>query len=131
MILAVCNDVPSEEIVTRFALDRSYFRPSDSSARHNAFMPGNDGTVSVFRTSGLSNEEIWQLGEREVSLKRQRQLKGRLDALTSHLVGAGAQVCIDEPPVRHAVIQGFPDEPQLVLQRALDLAAAARFRSSP
>ena len=93
-------------------------------------MPSNGG-VSVFRIGGLSQDEIWNMGTREVASPRDKPLRGRLDALTSHLCSKGAEVCVDEPPVRHAMIAGYPTDPERVMQRALDLAQLAWFRPAP
>jgi hypothetical protein len=123
-----CPPVPSDEITTRFALDKAYFRSSDGTAKHNAFMP-SDGEVSVFRIAELSQASIWILGNRQVAEPRGKHLLGRLDLLTSHALATGALVCVDEPPARHAAIRGFPNEPERVKQRAIDLAHAARFRA--
>src|SRR5438034_4877261 len=97
-----CDPVPPPEVVTRFALDKSYFRISDFSARHNAFMP-SDGEVSVFRISELEQAAIWEMGTREVAVPQGKELRGRLDAVTERLMSTGAIVCIDEPPMHHAV----------------------------
>ena len=125
-----CVPVPPDEVVARFAIDKSYFRTSDGTARHTAFMP-QEGEVSVFRIHDLAQDEIWEMGNREVVSRRGRRIRGRLDLLTGYAVNTGATVCVAEPPVRHAVISGFPDDPGKIKQRAIDLARLARFRLAP
>ena len=130
MSIEECAPVSPEDVITRFAIDKSYFRPSDGTARHVAFMPQN-GEVSVFRIRDLALDEIWEIGNREVVPLRGKPIRGRLDLLTGHAVSIGATVYVAEPPPWHAVIRGFPDDPEKIKQRAIDLASLAHFRSAP
>ena len=49
---------PSENL-SRFILHKKLYRASDDRVKHAAFMPNpNNGETSVFRTSGISDEEM-------------------------------------------------------------------------
>ncbi len=61
--------IGSSETLSRFILQKKWYRTSDNSVRYAAFMPNpNNGETSVFRISGISDNEVWDIGDREVSM---------------------------------------------------------------
>lgn len=69
-------------------------------------MPNNkDGATSVFRTSGISDDDIWSLGDRHI----QKQILGRGDIAASKVTDKGLEVVPDDNPERHANILGWAD----------------------
>lgn len=116
-----------EETLARFAVDQSYFRASDNSVRHNAFMPDKNTRVSVYRQQGLTEAEIWQLGMTHVAQPRNKQLLGRAVITARDIFRKGFDVIPEEPPPLHANICGFHQEPHKWKEQALELAALARF----
>lgn len=118
------------ELLSRYAVEKSYYR-SDASVRHNAFVPANDGATSVFRTSGLSDPEIWAIGQQNVAERRGKPLLGRIQILTAKVLAENLQVRPEEPPPRHANIVGWPDERAKQKEIALRLAAKAEFFQAP
>jgi hypothetical protein len=90
-------------------------------------MPNREGKTSVFRISGISNDEIWDIGDREVSIKRGKPILGRADIRANSVVTKDLQVVPSEPPVRHANITGWPDERSKQKLIAVELAAESLF----
>jgi hypothetical protein len=68
-------------------------------------MPTKNGETSVFRTSGISDDEIWSLGDRHI----QKEILGRGDIVTSKVTDKGLEVVPDDTPERHANILGWAD----------------------
>ena len=60
----------SLEILSRFILQTNWFSSSENRVKYAAFLPDKNGETSVFRTSGITNNEIWEIGDCEVSIKR-------------------------------------------------------------
>ena len=80
--------------------------------------------TSVFRISGVSEEQIWHIAS-EVATIRNKQLFGRADILASKVFSKELQVVPKEPPPKHANIVGWPDDPSLTLSIAQELADEA------
>lgn len=114
------------EQVSRFITDKSYFRSSNNTVRHNAFMPAKDGKLSVYRTSVLAEADIWQLGQAYVSAPRQKPLLGRADINSLQIYGEG--LAIEGEPVpheRHANVVGWDPDATNTRLIAVKLAAAS------
>ena len=84
-------------------------------------MPPADKRLSVFRTSGLQEHEIWALGE---SLRAQ-PLKGRADITAADVGETGLALDADDIPPRHANIVGWPDDHSAIELKALELSQRA------
>lgn len=93
------------EILARFVTSKQHYRPSNNTIRWNAFMPNRSRETSVFRTSGISDNEIWSLGDRHI----QKQILGRGDIVVSKVTDKGLEVVPDDTPERHANILGWAD----------------------
>ncbi len=119
--------VAPQETLARFAIEKTYFRPSDGTVRHNAFLPSRDCNSSVFRISGLAEAEIWDIGNTHVALPRDKPLLGRAEIIAQHVLDNKLGVEPAEPPPRHANIVGWPDDKAARRQIAQELAALARF----
>lgn len=116
------------ETLSRFILQKNWYRPSNNSVKHAAFMPNpNNGETSVFRISGITNEEIWDIGDREVAPKIGKPILGRADINASNVTATGLKVIPNEPPERHADIVDWPSERSEQKMIALELAAEAQF----
>ncbi len=117
--------VDDEEPLARFVLDKAYYRPSDQTIKHNAFMPSKTRDVSVFRTLNLSNDEALGLGHEFVAKPRQKELLGYASLKASSVRQVALDVSGTElPHPRHANIAGWPGgtEDRLL---AIKLAAVA------
>ena len=114
------------ENLSRFILQSNCYRPSDNRVRYSAFMPNpNNNETSVFRTSGVSDKAIWDIGERNIQRK---PILGRADIITSVVLSNGLNVLPKEPPERHANISNWPGEKSKQKLVALQLAEEANLR---
>ena len=120
--------VTPSEVLSRFIMQTNWCSLSDNRVKYAAFMPNpKNGETSVFRISGISDREIWEIGHREVELRRDKPVLGRADVGSSFVVTKGLNVVPSEPPVRHANIVGWPEEKSEQRLIALELAAEAIF----
>jgi len=118
--------VDKSENLSRFVVYNRWIRSSINKVKYAAFIPDKNGDTSVFRISGITDSEIWDIGNREVAPKRKRQILGRADIITSIVISKDLKVIPSEPPERHADITGWPEESKQK-QIALELADEAQF----
>jgi hypothetical protein len=120
--------ITSLETLSRFVLQKNWYRSSDNTVRHAAFMPNpNNGKTSVFRIYDLFEKEVWEIGDREVASKLGKPVLGRADIGASNVMAKGLMVLPSEPPERHANIVGWPEEKSGQKLIALELATEAHF----
>jgi len=116
------------EVLSRFIMQTNWYRLSDNCVKYAAFMPNpKNGETSVFRISGISERDIWKIGDREVGVLRNKPVLGRADIVPSFVFTKSLKVVPSEPPVRHANIVGWPEEKSEQTLIALQLAAEAIF----
>lgn len=112
------------ETVSRFLL-KDDLRPDKKTIKHTAFMPPSHLRHSVFRVSGLSDQQIWVLAVEKVEPAR-GPVVGRGDLEVAQIVARRLKVSPDvDPASRHANIVDWPlarDERATI---AKDLAADA------
>lgn len=102
--------------------------------KHGAFLPSpNPETsvleVSVFRVFGLSDEEIWSIGDAGLRPPGRSTLYARGDLTVTSVERNRLQVAPDDVPPRHANIVGWPDEKSEQKLRAIELAASVLLRT--
>lgn len=119
------SKVLSSEILARFILTKKYIR-QDKTVKWNAFMP-HKGETSVFHVSGISDNEIWHIGEKFVVSSQNKPLFGRTDITASIITDNGLDVIPQEPPVKHANIIGWPEDKSKQMEMAMQLALKAQF----
>jgi hypothetical protein len=115
--------VDPSETLSRFVVYNRWIR-ADNTVRHIAFTPNKNGATSVFRISGISDNEVWNIGEREVGTKQNKPILGRAD-ITASIISNHLEIIPSEPPERHADITGWPEEKDKQKDIALELAEAA------
>ena len=115
------------ETLSRFVVYNRWIRSSINKVKYVAFTPDQKGDTSVFRISGITNNEIWDIGDREVAPKRNRPILGRADVIASFVISKGLKVIPSEPPKRHADITDWPEEKSEQKQITLELAAESEF----
>jgi hypothetical protein len=101
-------EIPSGEMVIRFIFGKHIRQ--DRSIRRQAFMPPKNGELSVTRKAGLTEEQIWAVGE-QARGGRDESLKGRADLLAGIFAGQGLRVeaaPTGENP-RHANVVKWPE----------------------
>ncbi|MBT3881530.1 MAG: hypothetical protein HOF76_21115 [Candidatus Scalindua sp.] len=115
------------EALSRFVLQKTYIR-ADNTIRPAAFLPNpKNGETSVFRISGITDNEIWAIGDSKVAPKQNRPILGRADINASIVLSNYLEIIPSEPPERHADITGWPEEKSEQKQIALELAAESEF----
>jgi len=116
--------ISNNEILANFIFDSNKFRTAG--VHHRALMPNpKHGNKSAFRVSGLSAEEIAELGTQEVATGHGRPHLGWAQLLAEKVRNAGLHLRVDEPPARHAVIENWPVDVAQQRELALQLAADA------
>jgi len=112
--------------LSRYLFSRSHFRSRDKTVKFNAFMPPPDLKLSVFRTSSLSESQIWSIGTGIAhQQKPPRTLYGRADIQVCQVMQCGLKVDPDNNPPRHASIIGWPREKSKQKLIAMKLASLA------
>lgn len=122
------DGIDDAEQISRFACEKSYFRPADLSAKEKAFAPDKDGEVSVFRIDDLTEENLWATGDEAVRARNKPAIAS-LEFAAAKVRELGLTLVIAEPPVRHAAIQDWPPEDkQLEAQQRLADSCTVRLR---
>jgi len=118
--------IDPSETLSRFIFQKSQYKTSDNTVRYTAFIPSSkNGETSVFCTSDIHDEKIWNIG-REVSVKRGKPVLGRADIVADVVMSQDLEINSSEPPERHANIIGWPDERSKQKLIALELAEEAQ-----
>jgi len=113
-----------EERLTRYVLFTSYYRPSDRTVKHSAFLPDKTGGTSLYRTSGLDDKAVQDLGNERVAAPQNKVLLGWIHITAEDILVNKLRIDPDNEPERHAAIVDWPpkDEQNLIARR---LAAKA------
>ena len=127
----------SNDPLTRCLLSKSYFAGELRRVKPSAFIPPNNPTGGIFRTSvfqikGLTESEVWSLGY-DFVLRDQpgRRLHARADISVQNVWSAGLDLDADNNPPRHASIVGWPETKAERKVFALKLAGVARLVLNP
>ena len=101
--------------------------------RFSAFMPPPDRELSTFNVDGLTDTQIWPLGE-AVRLERAvERMYGRAELPVSAVLAQDLKAIRDDNPPRHVIVVGWPTDPDPAVEKArhklkaLELARLARF----
>jgi hypothetical protein len=114
-----------DELLARFLTSRSHFAPARRRVKLPAFLPGPDGTLSVFAIQGLDDRATWLIGDRVVAEPAGRTIHARAE-FESGVVPPPLTVVPDDTPPRHRTIDGWPPDDSARHALALELANAAR-----
>ena len=118
--------VDPSETLSRFILQKKVYRSSDHTVKYSAYLPNpSNSETSVFRTSDIADDQVWDIGDREVSVNRGKPILGRADIIADVVISKDLVMLPNEPPERHANITGWPDERSEQRMIALELAAEA------
>ena len=123
--------VEPDELICRFAVDKSYFRASDNTAKGKAFLPNRDGDTSVFRISGLPENEKWALGTVNVADPQGKQLRASIEIEANHILNSILDIDPNDNPPRHANIHKWPAEKSARLLIANELAGKSKLNLFP
>lgn len=121
--------VRPDERLTRYIFQKDQFKKGEVKAA--AFLPAGDGTTSVFRTSEVAEEGIWDIGVNHVeTIRRQKNPKITLKARGDVRAGAAIEqelAIVPEMSLHplHADLSGWPPEESAQLLVAVELARHA------
>ena len=104
------RSLAEDEVVCHFLHFSSQF--TKSHVLYGAFFPPvhqKPLQVSVFRTIGYSDGQIWDLGQRHIPKKGEASLKARADISVNSIIAESLKVESSEPPQRHSDILGWPE----------------------
>jgi len=104
------NPLDQSENISRFILSKNHFAASKKRVKYNAFLPPPDLELSVFRISGLPDNQIWEIGREIVAQPQGKTAKGRGDFLAALATENELSIIPDqEPHELHANIIGWPE----------------------
>ena len=121
--------LPTEDLA-RFIFQSGHF--SLTEVKYAAFMPWPNPKASVSRVSGLSEREVWKLGEDHVASSARPSIKARGSIRVQEVLDVRLQVEPDpKPHYRHANIAGWDPERSKQKLQAIELAKRARLHLNP
>lgn len=98
--------------------------PAKGEVLASAFMPPKDLQLSTFHIDGLTEQDVWAIGEKNAAGPLKKPLYGRGDIRGSNIPGSLAAKLNDDPP-RHVTVSGWPVEKERQKEMALKMALAA------
>lgn len=124
-------EIQDAERLSRFIFESSKFSSHNREVKFRAFLPSHtDAELSISRIHGLDENSCWAYGDGEVGASRNARPIARADFFNSD-ISPPLTVRPDEPPPRHAVIEGWGDEKEARKNLAQLLAAAAQLVLRP
>ena len=120
-----------QEKLSRFIFSRSHFSPAKGEVKFGAFMPPkNSKDLSVYQTSALADEAIWEIGSAYV--QKERQLKARADLFAQVVFDVGLDIVPETSDHRlHANITPWPDDEVERRSIATELALRSKLAILP
>lgn len=94
--------------------------------KYGAYMPAPNGETSVFRTSNLSDGEIWDIGYKYVAEPSMRSLYARGDTTAATIRKTGLDIVPETTPhPLHSNIVKWPSEKDEQKMLAVEIANQA------
>lgn len=127
------EEVTPTELLSRYicSKERKKYIQENGRLRSGLFKPAKDRKMSVFRTSELEEDQIWELGDSYIN-RAGELIWGRSDLSLAIINEFMLELEVDDNPPRHANVINWPeddDERLLVSQklakRASDLGWVA------
>ena len=125
-----------DDALSRYLVDSGHF--NNTRPLHKAFQPKfeaqyNRSETSVFETTSLRDEEIWDIASREVEPSRKKRVLARAEISVDRAHVDVLYVSEAPPPDRHAVILGWPEgdvnkSARMLLQQQLAARSLLRLR---
>lgn len=123
--------VQQEEMLARYILRKEFVR-RDGTLKPDPFIPFRHTALSVTRHIGLSDAEIWALGE-EVARGQEKTLFGRGDACAKAYFGMSLRV--ESDPIKgnpnHANVVNWPADKPSQKAIALEIVKSVRYCPKP
>ncbi len=117
--------VSDDERLARFILFRNRIR-SDQTVKPDAFIPHPYPNLSVTRHLGLTESELWEIGQ-EVADSRPATLYGRADVRGSTFTRQSLTLSPTAKPRNHVNVGGWPSDKPSQKIIAQQIAAVAAF----
>jgi hypothetical protein len=120
--------IMNDETLARFVVRRQWIR-QDGTVKQDAFVPPPDLELSVTRHLGLTESQLWAIGEQVALELKTVPLLGRADVTVQDVHRCSLRAVVAELPnnPNHAHILDWPTEKAARKMVALELAASARF----
>jgi hypothetical protein len=117
--------------IGRFVLRKKWIRDGKE-VKHHAFIPPNEGRLSVNEHNVSDADELWPVGE-DVAQQRGLQLFGRADV--SMTIVQRTRLTVEAAPLAgnptHVEITGWPSDKEDRISKAQELAADAKYHPKP
>jgi hypothetical protein len=114
--------IEPQERTSRFLCETEHFNRTKQFVKFRGFLPrAQDIDLSVSRTAGLRESEVWALADLRVAQPSGRAVIARGDLTPQDVRNLSLDVVPDEPPPAHALIVGWP--PPAEKERRKTLAA--------
>jgi hypothetical protein len=126
--------IPNAELLARFVTSSRWYRSGDQTVKPDAFIPYPFPDLSVTRHEGITDAQLWEIGQRIVEAVPQRpNLHGRADVTAGDVRITNLEVEPSPVPTNpnHADIIGWPNDKPSQKARAQQLAAMARLTLKP
>ncbi|MEK7679349.1 MAG: hypothetical protein AAB356_04070 [Deltaproteobacteria bacterium] len=121
--------VEDDEAISRFLTDEDSFNPTAKRVRHSAFkLPRGKSALSVYRTKGMVDREIWDIARRFVTELRpdRKDVLARGDLQACIYKELKLRFSVDgKPHPRHVNIEGWPLFTEDILALRKELANKA------
>ena len=120
--------VTEDELLARFVLHRNRVR-ADLTVKPDAFIPHPQPGLSMTRHRGISEQEIWELGQ-SLARFQSRELYGRADVVAGEITRHRLSIVPTHEPKNHVNVVGWPEKAaQKII--AQEIAARARYLQRP
>lgn len=120
--------VSNDELLTRFIIASSHFRPANNTVKPDAFIPHPRSELSLTRLLEATDDEIWMEGERVATI-RSKTLYGRADVTVEAF--QVVELCVIAKPIHdnpnHADAINWPAEKSAQKMKALEIAARSTY----
>jgi len=116
------NLVSENEIISRYLFQqKGKFSVDKKTVKHRAFLPPPNNEMSVYRTSNLTEDFIWNIGGKYVAEPQGKECLARAELLKSIYTSNSLDVIPDtDPHPLHAKVVNWPNtkhERQLIASK--------------
>lgn len=121
--------VRAEETIAVYLLSSNDYAATRGRVKHNRFLPNKELKRSVYRVSGLTEPEIWEIGDIHVAEPQHKTALGRGELVAKAISQQGLEIVPEtNPHPRHADVIGWPAEKDARLEIAQALARVATLK---
>jgi len=119
------TDIPPQDQLSRFIRDnKNHVALTKGIAKPRAFLPPKDRKLSVCHTQGMRQNQIWQIGDNWIG----KEVQYRADMKAESVKKVNLKVILDNNPEYHVSITGWPEEKNLQLSLATELAYSSKLK---